>query len=258
MRYPEGPLGFPMPDQQAKAVDALLRTLPKDEAHGYRKTLIDPAVTQLEPGDRADISWITTEDVDRSGDVVRAQGMNDDHFALNPIVTLQHNYDLPPVGRSLWRRLVRDGGRTGIKAKTHYPPRPAGWTGDWLPDHVLALIQAGLLRGKSIGFLPTRSRRPTEAERRRRPEWKTVRFVIEEWVLLEYACVYLPAQQHAVVEAVSKTGLPPAVLKALGLGPLSPSEQVAHAVRQALEAIDWEALGRRSAQRPLDRLQGRV
>jgi hypothetical protein len=43
--------------------------------------------------------------------------------------------------------------------------------------------------------------------------------VIEEWLLLEYACTFLPAHQEAVVEAVSKgsLNLPPALLKALGL-----------------------------------------
>jgi len=29
--------------------------------------------------------------------------------------------------------------------------------------------------------------------------------VIDEWILLEYACVVLPAQQNAVVESVSKS-----------------------------------------------------
>ena len=57
-------------------------------------------------------------------DIVLAAGMNDEHFKLNPVVTLQHAYWLPPVGRSLWRRRVRDGQRIGIKAKTVYPPRP--------------------------------------------------------------------------------------------------------------------------------------
>src|SRR5205823_2218144 len=39
------------------------------------------------------------------------------------------------------------------------------------------------------------------------PGWHKVRRVIQEWVLLEYACTFLPTQPNAVVEAVSK-GLP--------------------------------------------------
>src|SRR5207245_7581430 len=83
---------------------------------------------------------------------------------------------------------------------------------------VLALIQAGLLQGKSIGFLPTRVHVPDDKERQKNG-WDNVGLVIEEWLLLEYACVFLPANQDALVEAVSKGGadLPPEFLRALGL-----------------------------------------
>ena len=63
------------------------------------------------PGDRSDVSWITCEDPDRAAEVVIARGMDDSQFKLNPIVTLQHAYHLPPVGRSVWRKVVKDGPR---------------------------------------------------------------------------------------------------------------------------------------------------
>jgi hypothetical protein len=72
--------------------------------------------------------------------------MNDSHFKLNPIVTNNHAYWCSQVGKSLWRKRAKDGPLVGIKAKTVYPKRPAAWTGDdWMPDTVLALIQAGLM-----------------------------------------------------------------------------------------------------------------
>ena len=81
------------------------------------------------------MSWITTEDPDRSSEVVIAKGMNDSQFQLNPIVTLQHAYYLPPVGKSLWRKKAKDGDRVGIKAKTQYPQKPDSWPDDdWPPD----------------------------------------------------------------------------------------------------------------------------
>src|ERR1700682_5394700 len=117
------------------------------------------ASTELNPGERSDVSWISTECVDRYNEVITAKGMNDSQYALNPIVTLNHRYDQPPVGRSLWRKFVRDGSTRGIKAKTTYPEQPATWPRDqpWLPDQVLALIQYGLLNAKSIGWLPTKA-----------------------------------------------------------------------------------------------------
>jgi hypothetical protein len=60
----------------------------------------------------------------------------------------------PPVGKSLWRKRIKDGAVAGIKAKTVYPPRPDNWPLDekgqpspWPPDKVLSLIQAGMLQG---------------------------------------------------------------------------------------------------------------
>ncbi len=112
--------------------------------------------SELNPGGRCDISRITAGRVERTQAAVIARGMNDNQFATNPLVTLQHVYNLPPVGKSLWRKRVKDGDLVGIKAKTQYPAKPESWaSGDpWVPDNVLALVQAGLLNGKSIGFLP--------------------------------------------------------------------------------------------------------
>lgn len=162
----EGPFGLPMKDAQAKALDEVLRSLPKDDVYSLRRCSFERGVSELQPGERADVSWITEETPDRLGDIVLASGMDDSHFQLNPIVTLNHAYDQPPVGRSLWRRKARDGALHGIKAKTQYPARPEVWSGDWPPDQAFELVKAGLLRGKSIGFLPLKLREPTADERR--------------------------------------------------------------------------------------------
>src|SRR5260370_31957338 len=131
----EGPLGFPMPDRAAQALDAILRSLPQSSEFAYRKLVSVQPPTELAPGERCDVSWISSEEPDRANEVVVARGMNDSQFKLNPIVTLQHAYALPPVGKSLWRKVVKDGAQFGVKAKTHYPPRPTDWPkDDWPPD----------------------------------------------------------------------------------------------------------------------------
>jgi hypothetical protein len=48
------------------------------------------SVTSSNPGERSDVLWISTESVDRAGEVVVARGMNDSQFAQNPLVTLGH------------------------------------------------------------------------------------------------------------------------------------------------------------------------
>jgi hypothetical protein len=116
---PKAPLGFPLTDRQAIALDAILKALPKDDAFRYRKA-----------------------------EFVLARGMNDSQFKQNPIVTMQHCYHLPPVGKSLWRKVVRDGPMIGVKAKTQYPARPKDWPAEqpWPADVALSLVQADLLR----------------------------------------------------------------------------------------------------------------
>jgi hypothetical protein len=300
----EGPLGFPLTDKQALALDAILKSLPKDNAYAYRKVVVgadaasgvshDPgtgpltrsarrqfkAVTEVSSGERSDVSWISTEDPDRVGDVVVAKGMNDGQFRLNPIVTLNHCYSMPPVGRSLWRKLVKDGPLHGIKAKTLYPPRPASWAEgkDWPADVAFSLVQADLLRGKSIGFLPVKVHVPDAQEKRQRLDDRgqaekgngspnEINLVIDEWILLEYACVVLPAQQNAVVESVSKSQ-PEEFQKALGLAictgvfidparPLMPFTSLAEiekAIQDHIRKIDVQKL----IQARLDLLRGRI
>jgi hypothetical protein len=285
----EGPLGFPVTDRQAFALGAILKALPKDDAFRYRKTVLARGASEVLTGERCDVSWITTEDPDRGNEVVVARGMNDGQFKHNPIVTMQHAYWMPPVGKSLWRKVVRDGTLHGIKAKTHYPVKPADWQAAWPPDVALALVQADLLRGKSIGFLPTKVHAPKDREREQ-PGWKDVDLVIDEWVLLEYACTFLPAQQHAVVEAVSKSlvTLPDDFFKAMNLDPalftvgtskatcedetskaacpyepitpnrFTPLEEIEKAILRGIEAIDFSQLADIFAKEVLNKSIGRV
>src|SRR5271155_2344441 len=119
-----------MTDKAAKAVETILRELPSTKDYAYRKALLPQAATELNPGERSDVSWISTQAVDRFNEVVLAGGMDDSQFAQNPIVTLNHAYEMPPVGRSLWRKRVRDGSTYGIKAKTLYPASPNSWPTD--------------------------------------------------------------------------------------------------------------------------------
>jgi hypothetical protein len=267
----EGPFGFPMPDKAARTVDALVRALPKTKDYEYRKALVARPPTELNPGERSDVSWISTESVDRTGEVVVAKGMNDSQFQGNPLVTLGHAYWLPPVGRSLWRRRVRDGALIGVKAKTQYPSRPDAWpmADPWPPDRVLALIQAGLLQGKSIGFLPTKVHVPDDAEVQKNGWGESVSLVIDEWLLLEYACVFLPANQDALVEAVSKgaVDVPADLLRALGLPtlpeaerviPFTPLEEIERYIERRLAAIDFTALSEKMAKEVWYKATGHV
>lgn len=261
----EGPFGLPMKDRQAQSLDAIVRALPRESPYEPQLVLSTKGASELLAGERADVSWISEESVDRQGDIVVAAGMDDSHFQLNPLVTMQHAYWMPPVGRSLWRKRVKDGPFVGIKAKTQYPGRPASWPADadWPPDTAFTLVQNGLLRGKSVGFLPTKARRPSEEEITEEPSMARVRFIIEKWILLEYACVFLPAQQHALVESVSKglqvpadfrrvMGLPEAVVS------FTPLAEIEKTIARSFAGLQVERLIHQALHESWSRLCGRV
>jgi len=268
-----GPLGIPMLDKQAFALEALLKSLPSEDRQ-LTRIVTTKAPSELLDGERADVSWITTEEIDRDGEIVLSRGMNDSQFKANPIVTLQHCYFMPPVGRSLWRKRVKDGPIVGVKAKTQYPARPDDWVAaDWPPDTVFSLIKSGLLQGKSIGFLRLKSHAPSSHEIAATPELASVRRIVDEWLLLEYAVTFLPTNQLALVEAVAKgrVNLPKGLQDLLGLKevpslplpvpevmPFTPMEQIQIHVERVIQKTDWNQLAHKLAHEALDRARGRI
>src|SRR4051794_22140 len=91
-------LGIPLTEEIARQVDALVKELPQECRYRRKGTL--PEAAELVTGERADISLISVESVDRDGDVVLAKGMALEMFQRNPIVTMAHKYDELPVGRA--------------------------------------------------------------------------------------------------------------------------------------------------------------
>jgi hypothetical protein len=272
----EGPLGFPMLDRQAFALEALLKTLPVED-RTLARVVTAKAPSELLDGERADVSWITTEAIDQDREIVRSRGMNDSNFKANPIVTVQHCYHMPPVGRSLWRKRVKDGTTVGIKAKTQYPTRPDDWPeAAWNPDTIFGLIQAGLMQGKSIGFLRLKSHAPSSHEVAAVPGLADVRRIIDEWLLLEYAVTFLPTNQEALVEAVSKgsVSVPDGLREVLGLKELPSSpplpagtpeiipfvtlNEIERHVQRVLHKADWQDATQKLVSDALDRVRGRV
>lgn len=231
----EGPLGFPMPDALAKALEALLKTLPKDKAYSYRKAQAVPSLLELLEGERADVSTISTDSLDRDNEVVLPKGVGLTYFQKNPIVTFAHKYDELPIGKAQWVKMVNGQ----LKAKTKYADKPDGWEGPWLPDAVWAMTQQGILKGKSIGFIPTKIRSPTRDEIGERPEWKNASCVIESSVLLEYAIAPIPMNQDALVEAVSKGIADAATLRRLGINPPArPRRKAGSSLEDFLKALE--------------------
>jgi len=153
----------------------------------------------VEPGERAVIAKISTIDVDRDGDVMIPQGMDATEFLKNPIVFWNHDYDKPVAKcAKLWRD------DSAVYAKDIYPPRPEGHEGEWLPDTVFGLIQAGVVKGTSIGFDPRQSVARTPNKKDLEDYGPDVRRVYSRWKKLEHSVAPMQCNQEALVVAVSK------------------------------------------------------
>ena len=187
-----------MPDKSARALDTLIKSLPKTKEYAYRKTLVarpppssTPASVPTFPGfpPRARTAWAKSSS---------ARGMNDSQFQLNPLVTLAHAYWCRR-SESRCGETRQDGDPAGIKAKTLYPPRPAAWPAaiPGRPIRFWRSFSRACSTARASAFCRTRAHAP-EHERGRERGWDAgVGLVIDEWLLLEYACCFLPVNQDS-------------------------------------------------------------
>lgn len=190
--------GLHMPEGVARLIDTHAKGLPQD--FSYRR-LAKTAEIKPDEGTRTDISFITTNAVDRQGECVLPSG--GDWADYNRVVTMAHDYSAPPVGSNQWLK-AKDN---GIIAKTFYPPKPKDWgETPWLPSAILHLMQQDppTCTGKSIGFLPLNIREASASECAMRPELKGCP-IIDKWKGIEYAVAPVPCNPEAEMLTVSKS-----------------------------------------------------
>jgi hypothetical protein len=127
------------------------------------------------------------------------------------------------------------------------------------------------MQGKSVGFLRLKSHAPSSHEIAANPAMAQLSRVIDEWLLIEYAVTFLPVNQAALVEAVSKSGIAPAGLQAPGIEPpppetppipravaFLPESEVHRAIERRIAAFDFEAVAKRAIAEGIERATGRV
>ena len=230
--------GFWMPEALARKIDELSRGLPRDFT--YRRLARKSDSFTLDAGERTDVSFITTDAVDRDGEVVIPAG--GDWSSYNRVVTFSHRYDQLPVGSNWWIRAKGNG----LIAKTHYPPKPTDWgEAPWLPSAILHLMQQPVptCTGKSIGFLPLNVRAASSDEIASRPELRGVR-IIDRWVGVEYAVAPVPCNPEAEMQAVAK-GLEAGII----------DERVVKLISEAAQMLDGQPRRTDAMLRPVLRRQ---
>lgn len=149
-------------------------------------------------GERSFVARITSAALDRDNEVLIPEGMISTDYEKNPVVFWNHDHDRP-IGKAT--NLKRDA--EGWTAKATLAKRPENHEGEWFPDTVLSLLQQGVIKGVSVGFMPTESRKPTPKDVEKFGD--AVTRVFSKWKLLEFSVAPLQANQDALVTAVSKS-----------------------------------------------------
>jgi hypothetical protein len=148
-------------------------------------------VGEMKPDDLNFMFTISTEDVDLSGDVIKANGIDLSGFMRNPPVLDTHNSALTPIAKST----VPSVSGTRTTAIAQFPAKGVSKNS----DRVAAAIRGGLVRGASVGFVPVKWAFSTDKSRPLGIDFLSIR-------LLEWSICALPCNQSCLlVGAVAGT-----------------------------------------------------
>jgi len=163
-----------------------------------KKTWVAKVIS--DDGNRSITARISTEDVDRDGDVLVPQGCDFSRFKDNPVVFFAHDYTTLPVGTCI--DISKND--ADIVATTKFAERPKSHpeAATWMPDIILDLFRQKVLKGFSVGLDPVEMRPAKKADIER--FGKGVTRVVSKWSLLEYSVAPIPTNDRALTMAVSK------------------------------------------------------
>lgn len=179
-------------------------------------------------GQRQPMAFVlSTDEVDRHGDVIEAAGWKLESYRSNPVFLWAHDYARPVIGRAVetWTEAHR------LLARVEFAPTQ-------FAQEVAALYQAGYQRGVSVGFKPLKYE---ERRHEKNGALLGIRFLEQE--LLEVSAVPVPANRNALRRALDEA---PRVAEYLrrAVPPATTRGGVPNAALAALEAM-WPVLSAR-------------
>lgn len=136
--------------------------------------------------DRALDFVISTEAVDRMGDVIAADGWKLESYRKNPVVLWAHDSAMMPVAKASNVR-IEEG---KLRARATFMDR----TISGFADAVFNALKGGFLSATSVGFIPQKYAFVDDPERR-----YGIDFMEQE--LVEFSIVPVPANPEALIEA---------------------------------------------------------
>ncbi len=132
-------------------------------------------------------AMVSTDSIDRHGDVIVPAGWKLDNYRKNPVVLWAHDYYGLPVAKALAMEITEHGLMAMMQFAEHE-----------LARDVFDLYAGGFLRAFSVGFYAVAYEPRSNGAR----GW-----LIKEAELLEFSCVPVPANQDALVLAMKTAKL---------------------------------------------------
>lgn len=143
----------------------------------------------IDTAKRTITALVSTDSVDRDGDVIVPAGWQLENYRKNPVVLWAHRYDQLPIAKAL----AIEPAEHGLLAMMQFAEHQ-------LAQDVFDLYAGGFLRAFSVGF------RVLEYTRRQDAQAQTG-WLIMKAELLEFSAVPVPANQDALVLAAKAAKL---------------------------------------------------
>ena len=148
----------------------------------------------------------STEDIDRMEEVISADGWQLANYKKNPVFLWAHNYNMPPIGRSL--RTWVDKATKRLKFKIEFA------NAETYPfaDTIYQLYKGGFMNAVSVGFIPLETEERKDDDKSGEHDYRADskgkkdkeprrRYVRQE--LLELSAAPVPANPEALQNAVT-------------------------------------------------------
>lgn len=146
----------------------------------------------INPGSREVVAVISTDDVDRDGEVLLPKGLRKKNYA-GIVVDFNHDHD-KPIGTCRWVKSEpsRIIAKYRISDKTE------------LSRDVFSLIQDGILKYHSVEGRSMASGKPTDADVKINKAWASAKRLVRDWELFGFAVCAQPVNPEAVAMLIAK------------------------------------------------------
>jgi len=132
------------------------------------------------------------ETVDSAGDIIRQGGWDFSRYKMNPVFAYSHDYDTLPIGKGI-KWYVKDG------ALYIYNMFALPEANPWA-DMCLNLVNAQMLNGNSVGFIPKKVTRIEDENERAKLGLGRYGVIFEKSLLLEDSACALGCNPSALVQ----------------------------------------------------------